>query len=255
MIGCTQPLIRPADLKNLCIILPTVPEQKAIAEVLSSLDDKFDLLHRQNKTLENMAQTLFRKWFIEDADDGWETGKLGDVVTVKGGTTPSTNEGTYWNGDIHWATPKDLSYHESIFLFRTERKITKQGLDKIGSGLLPIGTVWLSSRAPIGYLAITDVPIAINQGYIAILCDKYLSHYFIYLWCKRNIEVIENAGNGSVFQEIPKSIFRSLTIVIPSLKNILLCNEIMEPHFENVQDTTKCKSVQAKTYATPCCQS
>ena len=224
------------EIRKYQFIAPSLPEQKTIAEILSSLDDKIELLHRQNKTLEDMAQTLFRKWFIEDADEEWESVKLGDVITAKGGTTPSTKENTYWNGDIHWATPKDLSNHKSVFLFGTERKITKPGLDKISSGLLPIGTVLLSSRAPIGYLAITGVPVAINQGYIAILCDKCLPTYFVYLWCKINMEAIENAGNGSVFQEIPKSIFRSLGIVIPPLKKILLFNTMVEPHFGKIRN-------------------
>ena len=139
-----------------------------------------------------MAQTLFRQWFVEEADEGWEVKKLGDTLTIKGGTTPSTKESKYWNGNINWTTPKDLSNHNSIFLFDTERKITPQGLEKINSGLLPVGTVLLSSRAPIGYLAISNLPLSINQGYIAILCDNILSNYFVYLWCSNNIEVIKN---------------------------------------------------------------
>ena len=76
------PSLKPSDIENLEILLPPLSEQKAIAEVLSSLDDKIDLLHRQNKTLEDMAQALFRKWFVEDADEGWEVGKLGDVIEL-----------------------------------------------------------------------------------------------------------------------------------------------------------------------------
>ena len=87
--GTAQPQLPIRDINQIPILLPPLPEQKAIAEVLSSLDDKIDLLHRQNKTLEDMAQTLFRKWFIEDADDGWETGKLGDVVSsIESGSRP-----------------------------------------------------------------------------------------------------------------------------------------------------------------------
>ena len=215
--------------------LPELPEQKAIAEVLSSLDDKIDLLHRQNKTLEAMAQALFRKWFVQGKDDTWEQGKLGEVFTVKGGTTPSTKEKSYWNGGINWTTPRDLSGHNAIFLLNTEKRITEQGLVKISSGLLPTGTVLLSSRAPVGYLAITGINLAINQGYIAIVCDKILSNYFVYLWCKQNIEIIKNASGGSVFQEIPKSVFRQIDIAVPPEKILLSFDQLIEPIFQKVK--------------------
>ena len=121
--------------------LPLLPEHKAIAAVLSSLDDKIDLLHRQNQTLEAMAETLFRQWFMVEAQEDWKKRTLDDVITVKGGTTPSTKEPEYWDGDIYWTSPRDLSTHSSVFLFDTERKITAKGLEKIGSGLMPVGTV------------------------------------------------------------------------------------------------------------------
>ena len=215
--------------------LPELPEQKAIAEVLSSLDDKIDLLHRQNKTLEDMAQALFRKWFVHGKNDTWEHGKLGDVFTVKGGTTPSTKEKDYWNGKINWTTPRDLSNHNAIFLLDTEKRITEQGLAKISSGLLPSGTVLLSSRAPVGYLAITDIAVAINQGYIAIICDKMLSNYFVYLWCKHNIRMIKSSSGGTVFQEIPKSVFRGIDIAIPPKKILSSFDQLVEPIFQKAK--------------------
>ncbi len=226
------------------ILLPSLSEQKAIASVLSSLDDKIDLLHRQNKTLEALAETLFRQWFlpasagqagVEEAEEGWETGKIDDVISVKGGTTPSTAKPEYWDGNINWTSPRDLSNASSIFMFDTERKITEKGLAQIGSGLLPVGTVLLSSRAPIGYLAITEIPVAINQGYIAIICNKVISNYFIFLWCKANMNEIENAGNGSVFQEISKSSFRSLDFIIPPKDKLKAFDSVVEPLFQKIK--------------------
>jgi len=209
--GAVQPKLNKASLTSIPIFVPqNASAQKAIAAVLSSLDDKIDLLHRQNKTLEAMAATLFRQWYVEEAQEDWEACTLDDVISVKGGTTPSTKEPAYWNGNICWSTPRDLSNHDSVFLFDTERKITEKGLAQIGSGLLPVGTVLLSSRAPIGYLAISDVPVAINQGYIAIVCDKLASNYFMYLWCLANMDEIKSAGNGSTFEEISKSNFKAL---------------------------------------------
>lgn len=226
-------------LRNQIFVFPPLPEQRAIASVLSSLDDKIDLLFRQNKTLEAMAETLFRQWFVEEADEGWEKVTLGDVITVKGGTTPSTKVPEFWDGNIYWATPKDLSNHRSVFLFDTERKISEKGLKQIGSALLPVGTVLLSSRAPIGYLAITDIPLAINQGYIAVICDKFVPNFFMYLWCKVNMEKIKNAGNGSVFQEISKSSFKTLEIKIPHKDILFDFDRMVLPMFMKIKQNQK----------------
>jgi type I restriction enzyme S subunit len=233
-------------LKEIDIILPPLPEQRAIASVLSSLDDKIDLLHRQNTTLEKMAETLFRKWFVEDGKEEWEETIIGNVTTIKGGTTPNTKEAKFWDGNIYWSTPKDLSNQQYVFLFDTERKITKEGLEQIGSGLLPKGTVLLSSRAPIGYLAIAGVPVAINQGYIAIICDAEISNYFMYLWCKHNMEEIQNAGNGSVFQEISKSVFKHLPITVSPIELLRKFDKTIESHFEKI----KINQAQIRTLTT-----
>ena len=214
--GSSHPLLTQTLLNSIEVVVPSSPlEQKAIASVLSSLDDKIDLLHRQNKTLEAMAETLFRQWFIEEAKEDWEEKTIGDIFTIKGGGTPSTKEPSYWDGGIAWTSPRDLSTAKSLYMFSTERTITELGLTKVSSGLLPVGTLLMSSRAPIGYLALTDIEVAVNQGYIAILKHDLYSNEFMYLWCKANMELIKNSGNGSVFQEISKASFRELPFVCP----------------------------------------
>jgi type I restriction enzyme S subunit len=238
-IGSTQAALTIQGLKNLDFDVPPIEEQKAIASVLSSLDDKIDLLHRQNTTLERMAETLFRQWFVEEAQEDWAECTLDVLISVKGGTTPSTKEPSFWNGNINWTSPRDLSNQQSVFMFDTERKITEKGLAQIGSGLLPVGTVLMSSRAPIGYLAISDIPVAINQGYIAIACDKLVSNYFMYLWCKVNMEQIKNAGNGSTFEEISKSNFKALITMKPSKEAILKFDTTVEPVFAKIKTNQK----------------
>jgi type I restriction enzyme S subunit len=231
------------EVYELPILLPPLSEQKDVVSILSNLDNKIDLMHRQNKTLEAMTETLFRQWFVEEANDSWNEKTTDDIITVKGGTTPSTNILEYWDGDIYWTSPKDLSSHEAIFMVDTERKITSKGLDQIGSGLLPVGSVLLSSRAPIGYLAITDIPVAINQGYIGIVCEKGVSNWFAYLWCKENMELIKNSGNGSVFQEISKSTFKTLSVQIPEGNILNEFDAIVKPYFDRV----RCNQQQIRT--------
>jgi len=234
-IGATRKALTKGMIENLAITLPPLPEQKAIAAVLSSLDDKIDLLHRQNKTLEALAEILFRQWFVEEAREDWEVGTLGDILTMKGGATPSTKKTEYWNGDIHWTTPRDLSNNNHIYLLDTARKISSQGLQKISSGLLPKGVLLLSSRAPVGYLAFSEVPIAINQGYIAIIDDKGFSKNFIYLWLKINIDYVKSFANGSTFQEISKTSFKTLEITIPPETLRLQFDENITPIFEKIK--------------------
>ena len=226
-------------LKDIRFTLPRLSEQQAIASVLSALDDKIDLLQRQNQTLEQMAATLFRQWFIEEAKEDWEEVTIGDIFTLKGGSTPSTKESSFWDGNISWTSPRDLSNSKSIFMFDTERKITEAGLAKISSGLLPKRTLLMSSRAPIGYLAITDIEVAINQGYIAIPEHQTYSTEFMYLWCQLNMDTIENAGNGSVFQEISKSSFKDLIFFVPDENTLAKFDAFVKPTFAKIKSNTQ----------------
>ena len=226
--------------------LPSLPEQKAIASILSSLDDKIDLLHRQNATLEKLAETLFRQWFVEEAKEEWEEGTLDEILTVKGGTTPSTATKEYWDGNIHWTSPRDVTNLNGIFLFDTERKITEAGLRQIGSGLLPKGVLLMSSRAPVGVLAFAEIPVAINQGYIAIIDDKGFSKEFIYLWLKENMETVQSYANGSTFLEISKSAFKTLQISKPPKKVLTDFQSQVQPFFEKI----KTNQTQIRTLTT-----
>ena len=234
-VGATRKALTKGMLENLEMTLPPLEEQETIAGILSSLDDKIDLLHRQNQTLENIAQALFRHWFIDNAQDDWEELELGEILKVVGGTTPSTKNPEYWDGDIHWTTPRDLSANDSPYLLDTARKITESGLSKISSGLLPRGTLLLSSRAPIGYLAFSEVPIAINQGYIAIVENKRVSNLFIYFWLKENMDYVRSYANGSTFLEISKSAFRRLKIAFPPRQLRTIFENLVNPSFEKIR--------------------
>lgn len=237
--GSAIPSTSREDFYNLYVEIPPISEQKAIAGVLSNLDNKIDLLQRQNATMEALAEILFRQWFIEEAQEDWEEKTIGDVVEIRGGGTPSTKEPSYWNGNIFWTSPRDLAGLKSIFLSSTERKITSQGLSKISSGLLPAGTLLLSSRAPIGYLAIAGIDVAINQGYIAILNNNIISNYYMYLWCKYYMEEIKAASNGSVFQEISKSVFKTLPFILPPEVILKEFYKKIDPIFKKINANQK----------------
>lgn len=237
--GSAVPTLNRNHIHEYKINTPPVKEQKVIASVLSSLDDKIDLLHRQNKTLESMAETLFRQWFVEEVDDSWILSSIGEVFDIKGGATPSTKESLFWNGNINWTSPRDLSGAKSIYLLSTERQITELGLSKISSGLLPNNTLLMSSRAPVGYLAITDIELAINQGYIAILEHENFGCEYMYLWCKVNMDIIKNSANGSVFQEISKASFKKIPFLIPDDERVKSFNKQGKILFKKIKSNTK----------------
>jgi type I restriction enzyme, S subunit len=271
--GSAQSQITILDLKNLTIELPTNTEQRAIVALLGAMDDKIELNSRMNATLEAAARALFKSWFVDfdpvkakmagnqpfgmdaaaalfparlteselgDIPEGWQPKEIGNLVKVTGGGTPSTTNPDFWADAGHyWATPKDLSNLNSPVLLKTERQISAAGLGAISSGLLPEGTVLMSSRAPIGYIAIAEVPIAINQGFIALICSDALPNLFVWLWLHQNMDAIKGRANGSTFQEISKSNFRPLPVVLPSPKVLAAFTEITSPLWNKIVSNHK----------------
>ncbi len=145
--------------------------------------------------------------------EGWEEQEVGGLCPVVGGGTPSTKEPAFWGDGTHnWATPKDLSRLSGLFLRETERQVTDAGLAKVSSGLSPIGSVLLSSRAPIGYVAIAEEPVAVNQGFIVMQPSSDFPTEFAYFWILENLNLIKANANGSTFQEISKKNFRPLRV-------------------------------------------
>ena len=257
-----------------------------IANILGDIDDKIEKNTQINQTLEQIAQALFKSWFVDfdpvkakidvlesggtaeaaelaamgtiaakspeqladmqqsqpkayqqlaqtaalfpatmqdselgEIPKGWTKSTIGEEVYISGGGTPSTSTIDFWrNGSINWTTPKDLSRLRYKVLTSTERQITEAGLKKISSGLLPVNTILMSSRAPVGYLAIAKIPVAINQGYIAMQPKKNLSPEFILQWATANIDEIKQRSSGTTFTEISKKNFKPIPIVVPDEK-------------------------------------
>lgn len=240
--------------------IPSPSEQKAIAAVLGSLDDKIELLREQNETLEALAQTLFKRWFIDfnfpdengnpykdsggkmvaselgEIPEGWKADKLDGYISISGGGTPSTKEPSYWDGGIAWSSPKDLSDRPDAFLFETNKTITTEGLGAISSGLNSVGSLLLSSRAPIGYIAFSDIPVAVNQGYIVFAPEQYLSNQFMFLWLKKYMSAVTNAANGSTFLEISKKAFKEIESIIPNEGVLQGFQSLIDPLFEKLKN-------------------
>ena len=249
--------------------VPSVPEQRKIGRVLESLDDRIDYNRALAANLEAIARRLFKSWFVdfdpirakaagekpagladdiaalfpdrfEDSElgeipEGWEMRTIGELADVVGGSTPSTKNDNYWvDGQHCWATPKDLARLSSPVLLNTERKVTDSGLSKISSGLLPTGTVLLSSRAPIGYLAIAAMPVAINQGFIAMKPKPNVSNLYLLFWAESSHEIIVANANGSTFLEINKKNFRPIPAIDPGSAVVTTFANIVSPLFNMI---------------------
>ena len=145
--------------------------------------------------------------------------KLGDVADIVGGGTPKTTVAQYWDGEVAWLTPRDLSGYKDIYISKGERNITDKGLKKSSAKLVPEGTVLLTTRAPIGYVAIAKNEVSTNQGFKSIIVNKEKAlNIFIYYWLKGNVEYLKSRGTGSTFGEVSATTLKGIEIPLPPLK-------------------------------------
>jgi len=159
----------------------------------------------------------------------WPKVKLGDVCEIVSGATPKTGVQEYWNGDICWATPTDLSALKEKYIASTERKITELGLSNCAAKILPANSVLFTSRAPIGLVAINAVPMATNQGFKSFvpLASK-LDKGYLYWWLLVNRSYINAMGVGATFKEVSKSIVERIEIPLPSIAEQKLITAILD---------------------------
>lgn len=149
---------------------------------------------------------------------GWTNTTLGDIAEVVSGATPKTSVADYWDGEIPWATPKDLSELDGHTISHTPRTLSPSGLRSCGAQLLPAHSVLLSSRAPIGHVAINTVPMATNQGFKSLVPDRErVEPKFLYWWLRHHRPVLESLGNGATFKEISKRTTAGVPIQLPPL--------------------------------------
>lgn len=230
----TQPNMQINALLSFEIKVPPLPEQQAIAEVLSSLDDKIDLLHRQNKTLEAMAETLFRQWFVEEAEESWETTNLFNVVELVGGGTPKTDVAEYWDGEIKWISAKDITPNHKKFIVDTEKKITEQGLKNSSARLLPKYATVISARGTVGNYSLLSETMAFSQSNYGVKPKFKDCYFFTYLLIANAVEELQSAAYGSVFDTITTNTFKEHSIKVPAEKEIQGFEEQLKPYFEKM---------------------
>ena len=222
--------------KEIDILLPSLPEQKAIASVLSSLDDKIDLLHRQNKTLEAMAETLFRQWFVEEADEDWEENSLLEIIQLIGGGTPKTAISEYWNGDIPWLSGGDIASNHKSFINCSLKSITEVGLNNSSAKLLPKYATVISARGTVGKYCLLAQSMAFSQSNYGILPNPKISEcfFFTYLLVNNVVEELQSSAYGSVFDTITTTTFKEIKVILPTETEILRFEQSVSPYFKKM---------------------
>ena len=224
--------------------VPRIPlrEQQRIGEIFSALDKKIELNRRINQNLEAMAKQLYDYWFVQfdfpdengrpykssggemvwnkklkrDIPISWETKQIDDVAEIYNGATPSTINELNYGGDIVWITPKDLSDQKQKFVYKGERNISQVGYDSCSTHLLPSNTILMSSRAPIGLLAISKTELCTNQGFKSFAPKSGNIAVYLYYYLQHHIRQIEQLGTGTTFKEVSREDILKFPILKPS---------------------------------------
>ena len=213
-VGATMPSINTSILKSIPIRLPQLETQIAIAEVLSSLDDKIDLLKRQNKTLEGMAEALFRQWFIEEAQDDWGEVEIKELFNVKIGRTPPRKQ-TEWFESTEsaqnwpWFSIKDMA-HCGTFISHSSEFISSEGQEKFKIPIIPPFSVVLSFKLTVGRVAITQRPMLSNEA-IAHFISRSRDTSDLVLYCFLKSLNFDSLGStSSIAQAVNSSTIRNI---------------------------------------------
>lgn len=242
-VGAHMPNLNTGILAKVPLRVPPLAEQQKIAAALSAFDAKIDLNNRINAELEALAKTIYDYWFVQfdfpDANGrpykssggamvwndtlkreipaGWVTGSLDDLGHIVGGSTPSTANPEHFGKDmIPWITPKDLSNNKgNKFIARGETDVSEAGKRSASLTLYPAGTVLMSSRAPVGYLAIALNSLTTNQGFKSFVPTKGYGTSFVYYAVERSLPTIIQYASGSTFVEISGGVLKSVRAVLP----------------------------------------
>lgn len=245
--GTTFAEVSGKTMKDIEVVVPKEKEdQHRIASILSSLDRKIELNNKINADLEEMAQAIFKNWFVDfepfkdgkfvDSElgmipEGWKVGRLTDVIKLMPGGTPKTSEPLYWdNGTIPFFSPKDVN---GVYCFATEKHITEAGLNKCSSNLYPKDTIFITCRGTVGKVCLVACDMAMNQSNYAIKAIDGYSQYYVFFLVKSVVERLIKKSNGAVFSAITSKDFDE-EILIPSQNAVEDFTNVIDGFFRRI---------------------
>ncbi|MDD5140206.1 MAG: restriction endonuclease subunit S [Verrucomicrobiales bacterium] len=228
------------DLANIPIPLPPKKERDAIASVLGALDDKIELNRRMNETMEALAQSLFKSWFVDATQSalpkGWREVPFTETVEIIGGGTPKTSVAEYWSGDIPWFSVVDAPQGSDLFVIDTEKKITQAGVDNSSTQVLPIGTTIISARGTVGKVALVGVPMAMNQSCYGLRGKAGTKGFHSYFVTRALVSQLQQHAHGSVFDTITRDTLAGVQVTLPLAAVVEQFEEKVSPLMERIRN-------------------
>lgn len=267
--GGSRRAITKGHIESFRVPIPPLSKQRAIAHILGTLDDKIELNRRMNETLEAIARAIFQSWFVDfdpvrakasgeptdsicrrlgltpdllalfpdsfqeselgEVPEGWEVGSILERAKLLSGGTPKTKQGEYWNGDILWASAKDVSQCADVFLVQTERTITRKGLEESSTQLIPaFCTVVVARGATTGRMVMLSHKMAMNQTCYALSSFEE-THYALHYLLRHAMETLVHTAHGSVFDTITTKTFEASRLILPTILLMKAFDAILEP--------------------------
>lgn len=247
--GSRTPILNKSDFEGIILEIPPLPEQRAIAHILGTLDDRIELNRRMNETLESMAQALFKSWFVDfdpvrakveghqpvgmdsataalfpdrlvdselgEIPAGWEVAPFKDTVKIIGGGTPKTSVSEYWDGMIPWFSVVDAPNGSDVWVVDTEKTITPAGVENSSTKILSPGTTIITARGTVGRIALVGVPMAMNQSCYGLQGNTDKLGRFTYFATRNLISSLQQHAHGSVFDTITRDTLAGVSVVVP----------------------------------------
>jgi type I restriction enzyme S subunit len=238
--GGAQPFMSKGDIESFKINLPPLAEQLEIAEILRTWDEAIETAEAELK-----AKQERKRWLMETVLSGslrlkgynkaWEKKRLDQVGTIVPGGTPSTSIPEYWNGDVPWVTPTEITKLKTPYIYKTEALITSEGVRNSSAALLPVDSLIVCTRATVGVCAINRVPMTTNQGFKSVVPESTDETLFLYYVLNSMQSTFNRLAQGSTFLEISKTQFEKMTIIWPSANERRLIASLMRTCDEQIE--------------------
>lgn len=267
-VGSGVPTLNRNHLSSLLVNEIGLDREKTIAKLLGDLDDKIALNTQTNQTLEEMAQAIFKSWFVDfdpvkakmngeqpegmDAataslfpeklveselgliPEGWEVSTLSSLIQLTGGGTPKRSEETYWNGDIPWFSVRDVPSGSNVFVVDTDEKITELGLNKSSTKLLPKGTTIITARGTVGKLALVGTDMCMNQSCYGIR-GKEVGDFYNYFNLNEAVSTLQRNTHGAVFDTITTKTFDTYSMPFGGVELANKFDSIVAPLLQKIE--------------------